>query len=171
MLNDDLSLETKSGDIAVAIRHEAPHEKRYLSARPPNTQANLSTITTSGEQRLQIRHGLNGLYWAGILGLGYPYLLNSTHYSHTGSISLRTTDMWEGKVHATSVNGSIDLRGGEVELLSDPVDGIPFGKDSKHVWAKKGSYDGKTIIETANGNISFCADHYFGCELKYGMLK
>jgi hypothetical protein len=157
-LNDHLSLETKSGDISVDIWHEAAAEQKYLSSHPPNTPANLSTVTSSGDQNLRISQGTITLDWARTRGLGYPYLLNSSHYSRTGSINVQTGSMWEGKVHATSVNGSINLRGGKLELLPNPADGIPIGEHSKHVWAKKGNFEGAMRIETANGNISLCAD-------------
>lgn len=164
-LNDALTLDTNEGDIRVKIQHEAPVQNRYYnSAYPSNPRANLTTLSGSGRQSLEMYQDLDQLYFASVMDLGYPYLLNSYHSSQSGSIHLQTGDLWEGMMHATSVDGSIYFTGEELNVLPGFVDDIPVGTKTKHLWAKKGKFDGSIVIEAPRGNTSVCADDHDSCK-------
>lgn len=166
-VNDNLHLQTNSGEIEVDIWQQAAHEKGYLSTHPPNTPANFSTITGSGKQTLRIWQALNPIYWAGILGLGWPFSMRSSHHSDSGSISIESGGYWEGQIHAKSTNGSISLRGKDLHVLPDPTGDIRFGKESNETWARKGSLAGEMLIESREGEISLCTEAAWECEDDY----
>lgn len=155
-LNDHLSIETKEGDITVELVHQPALEEEYLDTHPPKTPANLSTFTGSGDQEVTIMQPPGNLNRTTIPGLEYKYLLNSSHYSEYGSVKVQIGEQWEGEVHASSVNGSIELAGEELEEIPAPVDGGSDQTNVNHAWAKKGGHPGLTTIEAPRGNISLC---------------
>lgn len=163
-LNNNLHLETTGGEIDVAVYQQAAHEKNYLESHPPGTPANLSTRTGPGNQSVRIQDQLNAILWAEkYMGLGFPFSLQSSHRSDSGSISIESGMYWEGHIHVKS-NGSIGLQGNEVQLVHNPVDEIARGDEAKELWAKKGTRDYSLMtIETGDGDVSVCAPEDWEC--------
>ena len=158
-LNNNLRLETDTGDIEVDIQQQAAHKHNYLDSHPPNVPANLTTITGSGKQVVKLKQGGEALW------TDYPYkgngwfpenggefLIASSHSSKAGSISLETGTLWEGGIHAKSTNGSINFTGDDLRFISNPGNGTG-GNKPNDVWARKGNGESAMMIETREGDV------------------
>lgn len=160
-LNNNINLETKSGDIEVDIWQSAAEEREYLDSHPKDIPANLTTTTGPGKQTLRIFQEFWPSLRSNRLESQSVFLLNSTHSSDTGTISIEPEMYWEGKIHAKSTNGSIDFHKDELHFLPDPVDAIAHSDDWKHVWAERGTTGSLMRIETREGDINLCAPEAF----------
>jgi hypothetical protein len=74
--------------------------------------------------------------------------IRSVHKSTSGSISLKYPPQWSGVIDGRSVSGSIDVRGRDVEIISDE-----HGPGFRKVKAKKGTGNSQLTFKTVTSSV------------------